>query len=158
MQNKKYFNSPPCKRLYQSLQKKSANPNSAQMKRNRDIHAVDVMDLHAKDKFYNDPNGGADATNIMMMRSAIQAYDPLISLGREDDVPPQELFMMYATQSEDGSCTTAVAIAGVSNTNSNSPAQFRTKQPRNIITNSTQSMFDATQRYWSLTKIIKLTK
>ena len=103
------------------------------------------MDLHAKDRFYNDPNSGADATNVMMMRSAIQAYDPLISLGREDDVPPQELFMMYATQSEDGS-TTAVAFAGVSNTNS-VPAQFRTKQPRNIITNSTQSMFDATQRY-----------
>ena len=131
--------------MYHSLQKKSANPNSEHMRRKNDIRAVDIMDLHTKDGFDHDLKCETDTTSIMMMRSAVPSCDPLMSLRSEDDVPPQQLFMMYATQNEDGS-TTAVAFAGVSNAN-NVPPQFRTKQPRNIITNSTQSMFDAKQRY-----------
>ena len=52
--------------------------------------------------------------------------------------------MMYSTENGDGT-TTSVAFGGISNTNV--APQFRTKQPRNIVTNSTQSMFAGGQRY-----------
>ena len=109
------------------------------------------MDLQRKDKFEFQSNSETDSPLMMMMHPMIpyppysaQCYDVTEEVNVEGS-HSQQLFMMYATANGDGSTTTSVAFAGAACTNI--ATQFRAKnKPRNIVTNSTQSMFAGTQR------------
>ena len=128
--------------MYQSLQKKpKKDPQNPKY-----IHAVDVMDLNAKDKFDFPINHQTtmDSQRFFMMNLNSRPFDANEgAVSVEGGNQSQQLFMMYATTNGDGSAT-SVAFAGLANTNN--ATQLRTKQPRNIVTNSTQSMFAGTQR------------
>ena len=100
--------------------------------------------MHANSKLGFQSNNETDPARFMMMQLNPQTYDLEEKVNVEGS-RSQQLFMMYSTENGDGSTTTSVAFAGVANTNI--PPQFRPKQPRNIVTNSTQSMFAGTQRY-----------
>ena len=99
-----------------------------------------MMDINNKDKYaiesFDKTNNGLGMSKSFNLKH----QENVMNLNERHS---QKFFMMYATENGDGT-TTSVAFGGISNTNA--PPQFRTKQPRNIVTNSTQSMFAGGQR------------
>ena len=102
-----------------------------------------MIDIHNKDKYaiqsYND-NNPVDVMNTTLEPESNKNTDRDVSLVGNNS---RKFFMMYATENEDGT-TTSVAFGGVANTDG--VPQFRTKQTRNIVTNSTQSMISGERR------------
>ena len=126
------------KQLYQSLRKK---PEKKQ-KESKYIHAVDVMDMQTKDRDshtsrYRNCGGGM----LTPFDARSQNLDKALCRTGNNS---RQFFMMYATENEDGT-TTSVAFGSVSNTNIAQQSR-KPGQPRNIVTNSNQSMFAGSQR------------
>ena len=100
-----------------------------------------MMDINNKDKHALEPFDTTNCGGEMSKSSNLNSPEKTMNLNGNHS---QKFFMMYSTENGDGT-TTSVAFGGISKTNV--PPQFRTKQPRNIVTNSTQSMFAGGQRY-----------
>ena len=100
-----------------------------------------MMDINNKDKYALELFDESKNSRGMSKSLNLKSQDKAMNLNERHS---QKFFMMYATENGDGT-TTSVAFGGISN--ANVPPQFRTKQPRNIVTNSTQSMFAGGQRY-----------
>ena len=99
-----------------------------------------MMDIHSKDKYEIESFSKMNPRETMLTRFNLE------SSGEEQSVTgqhSQKFFMMYASENGDGT-TTSVAFGGVTNTNVTN--QSKNRQPRNIVTNSSQSMFAGTQR------------
>merc|ERR1712157_587832 len=99
-----------------------------------------MMDIKNKDKHALESFDATKYGREMSKSLNLNSPDKTINLNGNHS---QKFFMMYSTENGDGT-TTSVAFGGISNTNV--APQFRTKQPRNIVTNSTQSMFAGGQR------------
>ena len=103
-----------------------------------------MMDIHSKKTYEiqrhcDNKTSGKD----MLMALDLQSENMEREIALPPDTQSQQFFMMYATKNTDGT-TTTVAFGGERNTNVE--PQFRTKKPRNIVTNSTQSMFAGARR------------
>ena len=100
-----------------------------------------MMDINNKDKHSLEPFDATKCGGDMSKSLNLNSAEKTLNLNGNHS---HKFFMMCSTENGDGT-TTSVAFGGISNTNV--PPQFRTKQPRNIVTNSTQSMFAGGQRY-----------
>ena len=104
-----------------------------------------MMDIHSKDKREIESFSKMNPGETMLTR-----FNEQWNSGEEQSVTgqhSQKFFMMYASENRDGT-TTSVAFGGVANTNviNQSDRFISNRQPRNIVTNSTQSMFAGNQR------------
>ena len=123
--------------LYQSLRQKPKKEG----KSSKFIHAVDLMDINSKDQYSMESYNATKAERNMSKSLNLKDLDRTVSMNGQQH--SQKFFMMYSTENGDGT-TTSVAFGGMTQTNVD--PQFRTKQPRNIVTNSSQSMFAGGQR------------
>ena len=123
------------KQLYQSLSKKPKK----EAKLGKYIEAKDMMDIHSKNKYEIEPFSKMNPGENTLSRLNFEPSGEEQSLAGQHS---QKFFMMYASENGDGT-TTSVAFGGTTNANI---TRTITRQPRNIVTNSSQSMFAGTQR------------
>ena len=123
------------KQLYQSLSKKPKK----EAKLGKYIQAKDMMDIHSKDKHEIESFSNINPEETMLTPMNFESRGEEKCLTGQHS---QKFIMMYASENADGT-TTSVAFGGVSTNVTN---QNKTIVTRNIVTNSSQSMFAGSQR------------